>query len=182
MAKPGEPFGRRMSVELLAIDLETCGRCRGTAAHLEEAVAAVAGILGEAGVDVEVRTTVVRSEEEAGRLRLLSSPTLRVDGRDVALDFKESPCGDCGDLCGCGGGVACRVWTWRGKEYPEAPTGMIVDALLRAYGRDPATPEGAPVPFRLSENLRGFFRARAARREGPAQAAAPPAGTCGCGS
>lgn len=152
---------RKLTIELLALDLETCGRCTGTDASLDSAIANVADMLREADVEVEVRKTVVSSAAQAEQLRFESSPTIRIDGRDIALELRESNCGDCGDICGCEGQVDCRVWIWQGKEYVEAPKALIVDAILRAYGQT-STPVPKPgARFRLPENLRKFFEAKA---------------------
>jgi hypothetical protein len=79
-----------------------------------------------------------------------------VNGKDIALDLRESACDDCGEICGSKGGVNCRVWAWRGREYLEAPKAMIVDALLKAYSDAESAPEPS-APYRMPENLRMFF-------------------------
>ncbi len=152
---------RTLSIELLALDLNTCSRCTGTDRHLTEAIESVAGLLRETGTQINVSKHVVTTADEAERLRFTSSPTIRIDGRDIALQFKESSCRDCGDLCGCDGGVDCRVWIWQGREYLEAPKGLIVDALLKAYVAGP-TP-GEPQPYTMPANLRSFFAAKSAQ-------------------
>lgn len=150
---------RTLDIELLALDLSTCGRCTGTDRNLDAAIEAVAGVLEETGTRVRVTKHVVQSAEQAERLRFRSSPTIRVEGRDIALEFRESSCKDCGDLCGCEGGVDCRVWIWEGREHLEAPKAMIVDALLRARYAGP--PAADREPYSLPENLRQFFAAKA---------------------
>ncbi len=154
---------RKLTIELLALDLNTCGRCTGTGANLDAALATVADVLREADVEVEVRKTVVTSAAQAERLRFESSPTIRINGRDIALELRESNCGDCGDICGCEGQVDCRVWVWQGKEHVEAPKALIIDAILRAYGQ---AWEPLPKPdkrYHLPENLKKFFAATAAQ-------------------
>jgi hypothetical protein len=147
---------RQVRIELLALDLATCGRCTRTEANLDAAVRSVAGMLREADIEVATEKHVVTSIDEAERLRFLSSPTIRVKGTDIALDLRESACDDCGEICGCKGGVNCRVWAWRGKEYLEAPKAMIVDAILKAYSHAETAPE-PPSPYQMPENLRTFF-------------------------
>jgi hypothetical protein len=163
------PCPGRLTIELLALDLDTCKRCVGTGANVRSALEAVAAVLREAGAEIELRTVVVKSADQAESLRFESSPTVRIDGRDVALEQRESPCGDCGELCACEGGVDCRVWVWQGEEHLEAPKAMIIDAILRAYARSDPPAVAPSRPFRLPENLRRFFAARAAqaRQEGP---------------
>lgn len=160
MTNPGSATDapRRIEIELLALDLDACGRCVGTSANLDEALASVAGVLRETGAEVEVRKTVVLTRDDAERLRFTASPTIRVNGRDIAPERRESPCNDCGSLCGCDGGVDCRVWVWRGREYTEAPKAMIVDAILRGYAA-----AGSPAEHgshRMPDNLRRFFHAK----------------------
>jgi hypothetical protein len=60
----------------------------------------------------------------------VSSPTIRVNGDDVALELCESSCGSEACTDGCGDQIACRVWVQRGREYTEPPVAMIVDAIL----------------------------------------------------
>ena len=105
----------------------------------------------------QVRLPFVDSEEKAVQHRFVSSPTIRVNGRDIQLAGKESKCESCGDLCG--DHVDCRVWLYQGKEYTSPPPAMIVDAILReVYGQAAAT-AGVSEPFVLPDNLRKFFRA-----------------------
>jgi len=156
------PPSRPLIVELLALDLSTCGRCRGTDRNIEAAVHELRPILARTGVSLQFRKTVVRTAQQAAILRFRSSPTVRINGRDVPIEFRESRCGDCTTLVErkpCE--VECRVWVWQGREYTEAPKELIVDAILRAY---PAAFEDSPPaptePFELPENLKRFFASR----------------------
>lgn len=167
--------GRTIQIDLLAIDLTTCGRCTGTESNLDAAFKTVADRLRPEGVAIEVRKTVVRTADQAVRLRFVSSPTIRVDGRDIAMEFRESDCKDCGDLCGGASSVDCRVWVWKGREYTEAPKAMIVEAILRAYREGAAAAPPDTAPFRLPENLRRYFAAQSSARPGAAAPCCPPA-------
>ena len=89
--------------------------------------------------------------------RFASSPTIRVNGRDIQLEGKESKCDSCGDLCG--DDVDCRIWLYQGKEYTSPPPAMIIDAILREVYGQPAAAVAASEPFVLPDNLRKFFRA-----------------------
>ena len=154
----------KLTIELLALDLATCGRCTRTDRNLDDALAKAASVLRERMIDVEVTKHVVASSKDAERLRFVSSPTIRINGEDIALDLRESPCEDCGELCGCEGGVSCRVWVWNGKEFLEAPTEMIVEAIIEAVDATPAN--RPPAPYRMPENLRTFF-ASLAKKDAP---------------
>lgn len=155
---------RTIEIDFLYVDLTVCTRCIGTDAHLEEALSEVSRILDVAGVEVSVRKTLVESEEQAKTLGFLSSPTIRINGNDIALEFRESRCESCvGNVP-----VNCRIWVFQGQEYTEAPKAMIVDAILREAYRDSLLqePPGQPrEPREVPENLRSFFRGKAARNQ-----------------
>ena len=150
-----------IDIELLAIDLNSCTRCVGTLEHIEEAIAMVRPVLEAMEVRVNVRKVVVESEEQALRFEFALSPTVRINGRDIAFETIESECDSCTDLCGCDEGTNCRVWTYRGREYTEAPVGLVVEAILNATfdgDRGPASEASgyAGVP----ENLKRFFNGK----------------------
>jgi len=152
---------REVVIDFLFLDLTTCDRCVGTGEHLTAALDAVRQVLEPTGRQVQVHRHLVATEEQARRLRFVSSPTLRVNGRDIAVELKESSCGSecCTD--GCGAHIDCRVWTHHDQEYTAAPVGLIVDAVLReVYSGGPsATPAtGLGEPYDLPENLRRFFQ------------------------
>ena len=152
---------QELFIDFMYLDLETCTRCRGTDANLEGALAEVGSVLAAADLDVVVRKTLVDSAEQAKALGFVSSPTIRVSGRDIALDLRESNCGECGDACGCAGGVDCRVWVWQGEEHTAAPQPMIVDAILREVYGGTARPVAAAPPTALPENLERYFAGKA---------------------
>ena len=67
-------------------------------------------MLEAAGVEIVVKKTLVDSEQKAMELGFVASPTIRVNGRDIALQLRESNCASCGEACGCEGKIDCRVW------------------------------------------------------------------------
>lgn len=150
---------RPIEIDFMYIDLEVCDRCRGTDANLDAALAEVSSVLEAAGREPVVRRTLVASEKQARALGFVSSPTLRINGRDIALEFRESRCESC-ESCACNGTVECRVWVWQGQEYTEAPQAMIVDAILHEiYGR--FAPEAVPAAeAEVPENLKRFFEGK----------------------
>lgn len=101
------------------------------------------------------KTMMTMREDKARQLGFVSSPAIRVNGRDIAPELRESSCASCGEACGCEGGIDCRVWVYQGNEYTAAPAPMIADALLAAvYGKEEiGTPPAAAVPG----NLKRFF-------------------------
>ena len=149
------PTNRTIAVDLLYLDLTTCSRCVGSDAALEAAV----------GAGVEVRKTLVETEEQAVALGFVSSPTIRANDRKIAGELMECFCQECGELCGCDGGVDCRVWDYRGEQHTEAPTGLIVEAILAEVGPS-GTTRSEETPFvDVPENLKRFFTGTGAAGE-----------------
>jgi hypothetical protein len=171
---------RELIIDFMYLDLETCTRCRGTDANLEAALGAVEGLLDAAGIDVSVRKTLVSTAEQAAALGFVSSPTIRVNGQDVALELRESSCAECGEACGCDGAIDCRVWVWRDQEYTAAPTPMIVDAILGAvYGGAARAIPSAPVSAGVPENLARYFAGKA-QQDAPVARCCAPAEQVAC--
>lgn len=155
---------RNLNIEFMYIDLSVCMRCQGTESNLEEAVTEVAQVLKATGVDVNVKKIHIQSEEQASELGFVSSPTIRINGKDIELDVKENLCESCGDLCGKD--VDCRIWTYQGKEYTTPPKGMIIDAILREiYGGSKEITETLPTTREVTENLKRFFAAKRSKAE-----------------
>jgi len=170
---------RKIQIDFLYVDLTACTRCIGTDAHLEEALSEVSRILEAAGVEVSVRKTLVESEEQAKAVGFFSSPTIRINGKDIALESRESRCESC-EACAGNVPVNCRVWIFQGKEFTEAPKAMIVDAILReVYGGTTSKEPPARSRKRLDvpENLRRFFSGKAAVKE---SSCCPPAEQADC--
>ena len=91
-------------------------------------------------------------------MAFLSSPTIRVNGADIALELQESSCGSEACTDGCGDQIACRVWVHQGREYTEPPTELIVDAILRhVYGPPAPAAWTRAQPYEVPENLQRFF-------------------------
>jgi hypothetical protein len=157
---PAEPASTtdRLRVDFLFLDLTTCTRCRGTDTSLETALEVVRDLLAATGTEIEIDRIHVVSAEQARELRFVSSPTIRINDRDVALELRESSCGSEACTDGCGEGIACRVWLHDGREHTEPPVAMIVDAILReVYGGAVVEREPEPEHYELPENLERFF-------------------------
>ena len=155
------PTSQTIEVDFLYLDLTTCSRCLASDAALDAAVEIVRPVLDIVGASIEVRKTLVETEEQARALGFVSSPTIKVNGRDIAGELIESSCSECGELCGCDGGVDCRVWEYWGERHTEAPTGLIVEAILAEVGssgtaRSEKAPEATPF-VDVPENLKRFF-------------------------
>jgi len=129
---------------------------------LDEAVSTVATILSAAGYEVNVNKVNITTKELAIQYQFVSSPTIRVNGKDIAVELKESNCEDCGQLCG--ESIDCRIWVYNGVEYTAPPKEMIIDSILReVYGTQQEEPERKP--YQLPKNLETFFLAKAHKDE-----------------
>lgn len=147
-----------VNIDFLYLDLSTCTRCIGTKENLEIAIDSVKQISEFTGVQLNINKVLIESEEKARTHRFITSPTIRVNGRDIALETIENRCDSCTDLCGCEEGTKCRIWVYQGKEYTEAPVAMIVDALLQEVYGMPQKPADALVEYgEVPENLQNFF-------------------------
>lgn len=145
---------RSMTIDFLFLDLSVCTRCQGTDQALDDAIREVAKVLALTGVEVVVNKINVLSEALAIQYQFESSPTIRINGRDIQLEVRESSCQSCGDLCG--DEVDCRTWVYGGIEYSEPPKAMIVEAILKAvYGNEQKPPKSKV--YVLPENLKKFY-------------------------
>ena len=110
------------------------------------------------GIEMKYRAIVVQSEDEAKLHALLSSPTIRINGRDIAQDIRESVCESCGDLTDSDTVVDCREWHYRGKVYSSAPLAMLLEVIMDAMLRIDNEPLVTPAPLKeLPENLKTYF-------------------------
>ena len=162
---------RQIDLDFLFLDLNSCTRCVGTNQNLETAIAAVKQVLDLTNVELKVNKILIESAEQARAHRFIISPTIRLNGRDIALETKESQCDSCTDLCGCAEGTNCRVWVYQGQEYTEAPVAMMVEAILQEVYRTPQqTIMGSEGYGGLPENLHRFFAGKSQPATGAASA------------
>ncbi len=158
-----QPEKRLVKIEFLYLDLSVCERCQGAESNLDAALREVASVLGAAGYAVQVDKINVTTPELAIRHEFESSPTIRVNGKDIALEVHETLCQECGDLCGTE--TQCRSWVYEGEEYAEPPKAMIISAILKEVfgGGQPTATE--KKPYVLPENLAAFFAGLQSRQE-----------------
>ena len=146
-----------LNVELLVIDLTSCARCVPTGGQLKQAVDLLAPVAEALGIELKHREIVVKTPQEAKALGFLSSPTIRLNGRDIAQDIRESLCESCGDLTENNTLVDCREWHYRGKVYSAAPLPLLIEAIMAGM-LDIDTPPVTPEPIsELPENLQRYF-------------------------
>ena len=141
----------------LYLDLNVCERCQGTETNLDAAIKDVSTVLEAAGYDIQVNKVNIITKELAFEYEFVSSPTIRINGKDITIEVKESSCKDCGDLCG--DDVDCRVWSYEGKDYNEPPKELIVNAILKAVYGETLEVKESTKRYQLPNNLNKFFDA-----------------------
>lgn len=146
-----------LEVELLVIDLTTCARCVPTGDQLQQAVRLLEPVAEALGIELRHRQIVIQTPQEAKAHAFVSSPTIRINGRDIEQDIRESLCESCGDLTENNTLVDCREWHYRGKVYSAAPLPLLVEAIMAAMLAID-TPPVVPEPLEtLPENLERYF-------------------------
>lgn len=152
----------RLDIDLMYIDLSVCDRCQGTEQNLDEAIASVEPLLKSAGYSVNLSKILVESEEQARELQFVTSPTIRINGRDIQLEATESHCSSCSSLVE-DEPIDCRSWEYKGESFDAPPTAMIIEAIvMHVFDAAPSEDKKKPERYQVPENLKRFFAAREA--------------------
>jgi len=160
-----------LNVDLLAIDLTTCERCVPTGDTLAKALRLLKPVAAAIGIELRENRVVVRNPEEAKALALITSPTIRLNGRDIVQDVHESECESCGDLVGGDSKVDCREWHYKGQVFTSVPLPMLIETMLGAMLKIDEVPPMKPAPLEeLPDNLSQYFASKKL----------PPTGACCC--
>lgn len=154
-----QPLRKQVKIEFLYLDLSVCDKCRATETNLEAALSEVYGLLQSAGVNVEIKKIHVQSESQAKELGFVSSPTIRVNGRDLQFETKENYCAPCSQISGTE--TNCRVWNFQGRDYNAAPKPLIIEGILReVYNGSQREGAEASKITRDFTNIERFFAAK----------------------
>jgi len=148
---------KKLVVEYLYLDLQTCDRCIGTDNVLDEVMLTLTPALKLAGFEVEYHKVEMGTAELATQYQFLSSPTIRVNGQDICQSVAENSCGCCSDISGTD--VDCRVFEYNGESYEVPPKEMLAEAILQAvFGQAKA---GCSCGgYELPKNLKTFFEGK----------------------
>lgn len=149
--------GKEALVEYLYLDLNTCERCIGTDLELVEVLDILTPALRLAGYDVQYKKIEMSTAELAREHRFLSSPTIRVNGRDIGGPVKENDCGCCSDISGTD--VDCRVWESEGQTYEVPPKEYLAEGILKAVFGQSEGPCDCGT-YAMPENLEAFYRGK----------------------
>jgi NAD-dependent dihydropyrimidine dehydrogenase PreA subunit len=152
-----QSIDKRLSVDFMYLDLQTCDRCMGTDEVIVEAIRDVEHVLSLAGYDIELNKIEISDEKMAEEYEFLASPTIRINGTDICLEVKENACGTCSDISGQS--TDCRLFVYEGKEYEVPPKAMLINAMLRTvYG--PIEQASRQEQYMLPDNLKRFFEGK----------------------
>ena len=145
-------------VEYLYLDLQVCDRCIGTEEVLKEVLTKLSPVLKLAGYALEYRKTKMDTTELAQQYRFESSPTVRVNGRDVCFKVQENACDCCSDISGSI--VDCRIFEYEGQSYEVPPQEMLAEAILKAVFGSQGAPCCAEKAYSLPKNLEVFYEGK----------------------
>lgn len=145
---------KKAIIEYLYLDLKQCDRCKGTNTVLDEVVETLTPALQLAGYEIDREKTEMANPELATEYRFLSSPTIRVNGKDICLSVEENDCGCCSDIAGTN--IDCRVFRYNGETYEVPPKEMLANGILHSlFSSNPA--DDSDSEYIMPENLIKFY-------------------------
>jgi glutaredoxin len=153
----GTASEKKIVVEYLYLDLESCDRCVGTDNVLDEVMMTLTPTLSLAGFEIEYNKIEMKTAKIAKQYRFISSPTIRVNGQDICQPVVENSCGCCSEISGTD--VNCRVFEYNGRPYEVPPKEMLAEAILNIVFGQVETGCSC-VEYELPENLKEFFEGK----------------------
>jgi len=152
-----EESTKKINIEYLFLDLQSCDRCIGTDQVLDEVMLTLTPAFHMAGYEVVYDKIEMKTAELARLYRFMSSPTIRVNGKDICSSVAENSCGCCSDISGTD--VDCRVFEYNGDTYEVPPKEMLADAILRTVFGESAG-ECSCFDYELPMNLEQFYEGK----------------------
>lgn len=171
-----KPKVKVLEIDFLFLDEKVCEPCGGSADALSKAVDLVEAPLKNMGIVTKVNKIHVLNHKIAVAEEFISSPTIRVNGKDIDPEQTEVDCPSCETLAGGNISVDCRTWHWQNEVYQSAPIGKIVEEIMAAAvllsagggncciktccSEDIPDDTNVSPGFILPDNLKVFFDAR----------------------
>lgn len=151
-------YKNKVIIEYLYLDLNVCDRCIGTYKVLRDVVKVMVPTLNLAGYKVILRKKEMSTSELAIQYQFLSSPTIRVNGKDICGDenyqtVEENDCSCCSDLVGTS--IDCRIFRYGDKTYEVPPKEMLANSILKTLFFDKR--HEAINDYIMPENLKLFY-------------------------
>ncbi|MFA5636377.1 MAG: DUF2703 domain-containing protein [Anaerovoracaceae bacterium] len=145
---------KKIIVEYLYLDLNTCERCIGTDSILDEVMLVLTPALKLAGFAVEYKKIEMKTAEIAVHHQFLSSPTIRLNGHDIYQSVAENSCGCCSEISDTD--VECRVFEYNGETFEVPPKEMLAESILQfVFGKSDGGRSCGR--YELPQNLKNFF-------------------------
>ncbi len=153
-------FEKKVVVEYLYLDLQTCERCIGTDSILDEVMLVLTPGLELAGFTVEYKKVEMETVNIAIQHQFVSSPTIRVNGKDICKSVAENKCGCCSEISDTD--VECRVFEYNGETFEIPPNEMLAKGILQiVFGQSDG--DYSCDKYELPENLKTFFAGKATK-------------------
>ena len=127
----------KLVIDFLYLDLSLCERCQATDVVLDEVLDELREELKDVK-QITVNKIKILSNKEAKKYDFKSSPTIRINGKDIEeiitgkLEIKENYCSSCSDVC-CGD-TNCRTFEYNGTISNSIPKEMIKEAIMIVLG------------------------------------------------
>ncbi len=131
------PRPQKILVEFLYFDQSHCLRCQMSEQSLEASLNHLKEAIQEVGLEVDLRKTPITYKKEARTKGFITSPTIKINGRDIEEILHGKPrqtksyCGSCSTFCG--EDTECRTFLYDGKTYQYIPRKMIVEAIKKLF-------------------------------------------------
>ncbi|PIS42922.1 MAG: hypothetical protein COT24_01060 [Candidatus Kerfeldbacteria bacterium CG08_land_8_20_14_0_20_40_16] len=128
---------KKIIIEFLHTDLSRCIRCQMSEVSLEASLKHLDQAIQELGLNVTVKKIPIVTKEAAKKRGFTTSPTIKINGRDIEEIIHGSPrhtksyCGSCSAVCQ--EDTECRTFFYDGKTYGYIPRKMIVEAIKKLY-------------------------------------------------
>ena len=146
-----------LTVDFLYLDLSVCTRCQTSENNLDDSLQTIVGLLGDIGHTITLNKIFIETEAQTIQHQFISSPTIRINGRDIEMTVKESYCSTCSSLTN-EASIYCRTWNYKGKEYSAPPQALIIDAILKEiYNTELDKPNNTSDMYQLPKNLKDYF-------------------------
>ncbi|MGN1344690.1 MAG: DUF2703 domain-containing protein [Traorella sp.] len=153
---------RKVHIDYLYLDLNTCDRCISTEQVLDEVMEVLRPALKLAGYEVDYQKHEMTTASIAEHYHFVSSPTILVNGIDIFGSAIESDCGCCSNIAGSD--VSCRVFEEKGKTLTVPTKEMLAYAILNHLNRNQVN--CSCDTYQLPENLRRFYEGKNKKSEG----------------
>lgn len=133
-------------IDFLYIDAHAANSWQDSLSVLKTAIVELSNLLNSSGLYIKVNETPIDTAELAIAHRFVCSPTIAINGVDIA-ETTQSSIDD----------TNCRVWVYKGATYSTVPKPLVISAIIKAiYG---ATIPAVARPFSLPPALQKFFDA-----------------------